>query len=322
MTRSSLCTYTHITGNRNSGRGGERVCKITPHYMAAKWTGRQCADYFASTNRQASSNYCIGYGGDIAMSVDEDDRAWTSSSGWNDRKAITIECANLPDSSLTDATWNALVNLCVDICRRYGFRLSYDGTSNGSLTEHRMFAATSCPGEWLHSRMGKLASEVNARLGGGGSSSGGSSSGPSAPSGSVTDLAKRAIAGEFGNGEARKAALGSRYAEVQAEVNRLLGQGGGSSSGGSSANIDQLARDVIAGKYGNGDARKRALGSNYAAVQARVNEMLGQGGGSSSVDIDALARAVIRGEYGNGEERKRRLGANYAAVQARVNQLM
>lgn len=167
MTKSSLCTYANITGNRNSGRSGNRVCKITPHYMAAHWTGRQCADYFAATARQASSNYCIGYDGDIAMSVDEDDRAWTSASKWNDDRAITIECANNADSSLTDATWAALVNLCADICRRYGFRLAYDGTRNATLTEHRMFSSTDCPGAWLHARMGQLASEVNAILDGG-----------------------------------------------------------------------------------------------------------------------------------------------------------
>ena len=38
---------------------------------------------------------------------------------------------------------------------------------------------------------------------------------------------------------------------------------------------DELAREVIAGKYGNGDARKQALGSRYDEVQARVNEILG-----------------------------------------------
>jgi len=32
-------------------------------------------DYFAGTTRQAFSNYCIGADGDVAMSVDEDDRA-------------------------------------------------------------------------------------------------------------------------------------------------------------------------------------------------------------------------------------------------------
>lgn len=85
-------------------------------------------------------------------------------------------------------------------------------------------------------------------------------------------------------------------------------------------NIDALADAVIRGEYGNGEERKRRLGANYAAVQARVNAKLAGKPAKPTVNIDALADAVIRGEYGNGEERKRRLGANYAAVQARVNQ--
>lgn len=45
-------------------------------------------------------------------------------------------------------------------------------------------------------------------------------------------------------------------------------------------NVDAIARDVIAGKYGVGNARKKALaaaGYDYAKVQARVNEMLKAG---------------------------------------------
>ena len=38
--------------------------------------------------------------------------------------------------------------------------------------------------------------------------------------------------------------------------------------------IDELAREVIAGKYGNGEARKKALGDKYREVQDRVNEIL------------------------------------------------
>ena len=41
--------------------------------------------------------------------------------------------------------------------------------------------------------------------------------------------------------------------------------------------IDELAKETIRGNYGNGEARKKALGSNYSAVQTRVNEMLGVG---------------------------------------------
>lgn len=58
---------------------------------------------------------------------------------------------------ITEASWNSLVNLCVDICRRHDFRLTYDGTKNGSLTRHNMYANTSCPGNYLQSRLPELA---------------------------------------------------------------------------------------------------------------------------------------------------------------------
>lgn len=98
-------------------------------------------------------------------------------------------------------------------------------------------------------------------------------------------------------------------------------------SGGST--IEQMARDVIAGKYGTGATRKAALGSSYDAVQKRVNEIL-KGGGSTAnsnagKSIDAVAREVIQGKWGNGAERKVRLGSagyDYAAVQKRVNELL
>ena len=148
-----------------------------------------------------------------------------------------------------------------------------------------------------------------------GGAPGGSGSG--APSGDVSELAERVIAGEFGNGDARRAALGSRYDEVQAEVNRIL------LGGGSGIDVDAMARRVIADEFGNGNERKRRLGSNYDAVQRRVNEiLLGSGSSSTSMDVDAMARAVIRGDYGNGDERRRRLGSYYSIVQARVNEML
>ena len=38
--------------------------------------------------------------------------------------------------------------------------------------------------------------------------------------------------------------------------------------------ILRLANEVISGKYGNGEARKQALGDKYAIVQAKVNELM------------------------------------------------
>ena len=163
---SALSCMTIESPNHSNGRNGERVRKFTPHYMGGDCSVETCGEIFKPTSRQASSNYGIGSDGRVACYVDEDDRAWTSSSGWNDRKAITVEVANKPDGSITDAAWASLVALAADVCRRHGFRLEYTGDRYGTLTEHRMFADTDCPGEWLHANMERLASAVNAALDG------------------------------------------------------------------------------------------------------------------------------------------------------------
>ena len=90
--------------------------------------------------------------------------------------------------------------------------------------------------------------------------------------------------------------------------------------------IDEVAKEVIRGEWGNGEDRKARLtqaGYDYNVIQARANEMLRPQPQRKS--IDEIAREVIRGKWGNNPERKRRLesaGYDYSAVQARVNQLM
>lgn len=90
--------------------------------------------------------------------------------------------------------------------------------------------------------------------------------------------------------------------------------------------IDELAQEVIAGKHGNGDARKQVLGSLYDEVQKRVNEiLLGKTVATNTKSVDELAREVIEGKWGNGEDRKNRLhvaGHDYNKVQKRVNELL
>ena len=157
------------TNNYTQGRNGYKVCKITPHHAAGVISAEQLAKIFQNPNRQASANYCIGNDGTIVGGVDENNRAWTSSSRSNDFQAITIEISNCStggDWPISEAAWNSLVNLCVDICKRYNFRLEYDGTKNGSLTTHDMFANTNCPGPYLKGRLKELADTVNARLDG------------------------------------------------------------------------------------------------------------------------------------------------------------
>lgn len=95
---------------------------------------------------------------------------------------------------------------------------------------------------------------------------------------SVSVLAQEVLEGKYGNGIDRKKNLGSRYAEVQAEVERILKtQSNGSSA--KSKTIDQLAVEVLAGVYGNGAIRRAKLvllvGAKTASqVQARVDEII------------------------------------------------
>lgn len=90
-------------------------------------------------------------------------------------------------------------------------------------------------------------------------------------------VANRVIRGEFGNGDARRESLianGYDPDEVQAEVNRILGA---KTAPKPAVNLDDIARKVIRGEYGNGAARTaklKAEGYDPAAVQKRVNQLL------------------------------------------------
>lgn len=170
MIKSNLAKEVYLAHSNNyqKGRNGYKICKITPHIMAGKLTAKQCCqNIFQNPNYCASANYTIGYNGEIALNVSEEDRAYTSSNALNDNQAITIEIANIElggNWKISDASWNSLINLCIDICKRYKFKLIYDGTPNGSLTRHNMFANKECPGAYLQSRMAELCRVVNAKL--------------------------------------------------------------------------------------------------------------------------------------------------------------
>ena len=66
------------------------------------------------------------------------------------------------------------------------------------------------------------------------------------------------LKGFAGSGDEREKFFGARYPAVQLKVNWVI----------------QTAKDVIAGKYGNDEARREALGIDYSLVQAQVNRMV------------------------------------------------
>lgn len=138
---------------------------------------------------------------------------------------------------------------------------------------------------------------------------------------SVDQLAQEVIKGLHGTGEARKKRLGAQYAEVQARVNQILAPNA-KPKPKPQKTIDQLAKEVIDGKHGNGEARKKSLGSQYNAVQKRVDEILTPK--QKLKPNDTIAREVVQGLWGNGSDRKARLeraGYNYTTIQNLVNRM-
>ncbi|CQR24566.1 prophage LambdaSa2, lysin [Streptococcus varani] len=83
---------------------------------------------------------------------------------------------------------------------------------------------------------------------------------------SLDTLVKETLAGVYGNGDTRKAALGNQYEAVMAVIN--------GKTTAPKKSVDQLAQEVIQGKHGNGEERKQSLGADYPAVQKRVTELL------------------------------------------------
>lgn len=69
------------------------------------------------------------------------------------------------------------------------------------------------------------------------------------------------------------------------------------------ASIDALASETIAGKYGNGEARRQALGARYDEVQNRVNEILGESGAQYYVVQSGDTLSGIAAQYGTTYQR-------------------
>ena len=177
MSNSPLVSYTKLSPN-HSGKRNHVIDTISIHCMAGDLTVETCGNLFANPSRKASSNYGIGSDGRIGLYVEECNRSWCTSSSSNDNRAITIEVANNGGADqgwpVSDAAYNSLIALLVDICQRNGIKkLLWKGDKSligqvdkQNMTVHRWFAAKACPGDWLYNRHGQIAAEVNAKLSG------------------------------------------------------------------------------------------------------------------------------------------------------------
>lgn len=174
MSNSPLVDFKKISPNKNTPRN-HKIDTITIHCYVGQASVESMGNWFAEKSAQCSCNYGIGYDGRIGLFVDEGDRSWCSSSSSNDNRAITIECASdrTDPYAINDKVYKSLVELCADICKRNNIKeLKWKADKSligqvdkQNMTVHRWFANKACPGDYIYNRLGKIAKEVNAKLG-------------------------------------------------------------------------------------------------------------------------------------------------------------
>ena len=226
---------------------------------------------------------------------------------------------------MNSKVYQSLINLCVDICKRNGKTkliwfgdksktLNYSPKSNEMvLTVHRWFANKSCPGDWLYSRLGDLATQVTKKLGGSSSTS----SGGSTTSGTLY----RVQTGAF-----------SKKANADALVKKLEAAGYDTYM----VQVDGLYK-VQTGAYSkkaNADAQVKKLKADGfdAFVTTKTGTGVSSSSGTKKKSNAEIAKEIYNGTcsdsrwstWGNGQDRVNRLtaaGYDYDAVQAEVNKL-
>lgn len=308
-TNSSLVSYTKLSPN-HSGQRTHSIDRITPHCVVGQLFAESICGCFTSPSRQASCNYGIGTDGRISLCVEEKNRSWCSSSNANDQRAITIECASDMSEpyAMNDNVYASLISLCTDICRRNGKKkLLWFGDKNKTLnyapksddmviTVHRWFANKSCPGNWLYARLGDLAAKVTANLDGSTSPTEGTlyrvQVGAYKNKANADAQLAHVKAAGFDTymvqiGGLYKIQVGAYREKANADNMMAKLKAAGfdafiTTESGASASklksIDEIAREVIRGDWGNGSDRRNRLtsaGYDYSSVQSKVNELLG-----------------------------------------------
>ena len=306
MSNSSLVKYTKISPNKTSPRD-HAIDTITIHCVVGQVSVERLGEIFAPTSKKASANYGIGSDGRVGMYVEEKDRSWCSSNADNDNRAITIECASDTKYpyAINDAVYKTLIELCADICKRNNIKeLKWKADKSligqvdkQNMTVHRWFAKKSCPGQYIYERLGQKAEEVNKKL-----------------KASEVTVLYRVQTGAFLNksyadamlakvkaagfstymvqtGKMYRVQVGAYKVRANAEkmAKRLKAAGfntyittvsGTPVATSAKKSIDEIAHEIVLGKWGNGSDRKnRLIKAGYTRdeitqIQKKVNELL------------------------------------------------
>jgi len=216
---------------------------------------------------------------------------------------------------VSDKAYAALIKLCVDICKRNGKNkvvwfpdkdtaLAYEPKAGEMvLTVHRWFAAKACPGDDLFNDHPDIVKQVNAQIG---------TASTDTPAADTSTTLYRVQVGAFSVkanadkqlekvkaagfdtymvkvGNLYKIQVGafSKKANADAMMKKIKAAGFSAfittqkgepvSTAPAKKSNEEIAREVVQGKWGNGADRKKRLtdaGYDYATIQALVNKLL------------------------------------------------
>jgi N-acetylmuramoyl-L-alanine amidase CwlA len=305
---------------RNYTKGNNRSIKfIVIHYVGAVSSAKNNSDYFKSAYRGASAHYFVD-DNDIYRVVRDGDTAWHCGTngayynGCRNSNSIGIEMCCFNNNGTLDISEN-IINRTIELTKELMAKYNIPAEN---VVRHYDVTHKCCPAPFVNNpnRWNDFKSKLGVI---------GDTRTPVQETKSIVDLANEVIAGKYGVGDARRKALGSLYDEVQAKVNELLGAKPKAENKPSLKSVDEIAREVINGAWGNGQHRFTRLsnaGYDANAVQNRVNELLGAKSVSNKKSNETIADEVIAGKWGNGSDRKNKLtaaGYDYNAIQAIVN---
>ena len=232
--------------------------RIVVHNTANDASAKNEIAYMIRNNNQVSFHYAVD-DKEVVQGIPENRNAWHSGdggSGKGNREGISIEIcySKSGGAKFTKAEANA-VELIVDILKRYGWGVD-------KVTKHQDYNGKYCPHRTLDLGWERFIEMIEDKL---------------SPKLKTTyEVAQEVLQGRWGNGAERKKKLtqaGYDYNAVQSAVNQIVK---GKSAAPTKKSNEEIAREVLAGKWGNGSARKKKLtdaGYNYSVIQALVNKM-------------------------------------------------
>lgn len=276
-----------------SGRGGHAIDKIVVHYNAGNLSVEGC--YSVWQSREASAHYQVEDDGRIGQLVYDRDTAWHCGVFAQNQRSIGIEHANRSDGTITERCLDNGAHLVAALCHLYGL-----GRPEWlvNIYPHKFFKSTSCPGQIYGSQKDayiRRAQKWYDEMAGGGSKPAPEPEPDTAsytvkvtdtplnirkgPGTNTAIVGKITEPGVFTIVEEGSGPGSSRWGKLKSGAGWIaLDLTSKGSSAAPKKTVDEVAREVVAGKWGNGAERKRRLteaGYDYTAVQAAVNRMVG-----------------------------------------------